>query len=246
MSARSFHAGPLGYRPDRSKPALSRHQVRCALEIEHGSGGVDRETFLSASDAEELLGLAAGLVAEILGPAERFASSLSPQHLQAIVATVAQGLLGMRDRDAAGFTLCPLVTRDIRFNRFVEGKELSVDIVTCAAILSFHDGSPAAEGSWLAAHQGLCRVYYEDVVKVFIERRVGSFLTGKSFARLWQAEAYVVAALGASLKELYARFPLDPFQKQCEEWLQASEDPREVLRRIRQTVVGAASRRLDL
>lgn len=189
---------------------------------------------------------ATDLAIRAVGRAERFASTLASEHLLSIISTVAEGLVAMSERRAEGFTLCPLVTREIRIPRFVARGRIDVDIVACAAILTFHQGNGSGPASWVEAHQGLCRTYYESVLKRFVERRLGQRLSGQSFAHLWQAEAYVAASLGRCLEEMRERFPLEPFQKRCEILLHGGADAGEILRRLTRWMLADASRRLGV
>jgi len=177
---------------------------------------------------------------------ERFASALGPEQLQAFILTVAQGLFTMRERDAEGFTICPLVTREIRLDPFAPGPAPDVDIGACVAVVSFHAEAVSEGESWLKAHQDLCRAYYREVLAVFVERRLENLLGGRSFKQPWQVESIVVAGLAACLEELRTRLPLAPYQERCETFLRCASDPADAIRRIKRRMRAEASRRLGL
>jgi hypothetical protein len=225
--------------------ALRRARVRCALFLESSSLQVEPEVLRGVATVEEL-GAAAGKIYDrVLAGAPRFERALEDFSARHLVETMIEGLLQLNSREIEGFSICPLVTESIRCPT-LSRVEAEVEVVFCAAVLTFYTAPESAAALAHDGHLGLYRTYYKDVLLKHVTRRMEEKLDPAAAVGIEEFEARVTQELGDALSELRRLFPLEPYQDRYEGAGGPPERRAEIVRRLCRDMKAEARRLLRI
>jgi hypothetical protein len=198
----------------RERDPDPRCEVRCTLSLESGFQWIRVESLQAVTTPEEFVAVAREIYERCLEGAPRFSRAIEDRSLPNLVENLIDGMMKLAREEANGFSLCPLVTESVRFASTPWGG-IEVAIHFLVALLTF-----VTESECASSHQdlwNLCHTYYQDILLVFVRRRLAVGIDPTHLTDVKEAQAEIGSVLTSALTDLRSALPLRAFQERYEE-----------------------------